>query len=67
MDRGKKRQEPRGAPQDVYQKGERGWPVPGIGAPYEEPLEPEIVVDTSSTPLKDAVATVNDFLIRNMP
>jgi len=66
IDRERKRQEPRGAPQDIYQKGERGWPVPGIGALYEEPLEPEIVVDTASTPLKDAVATINDFLIRDM-
>jgi len=66
-DREKLRRETRGAPRDIYQKGERGWPVPGISAPYEEPLEPEIVVDTGSTAVKDAVAVINDFLIRKLP
>jgi adenylylsulfate kinase len=37
----------RGAPPDVYKKGAEGWPVPGAGAPYEEPLHPELVLDTS--------------------
>ncbi len=66
-EREKRRRETHGAPHDIYQKGERGWPVPGISAPYEEPLEPEIVVETGSTGVKDAVAIINDFLIRKLP
>ncbi len=34
------------APKDLYKKGKAGWPVPGLNVPYEEPEEPEIVIDT---------------------
>lgn len=37
-----------GAPREVYAKALRGESktVPGFGAPYEEPLNPEVVVDS---------------------
>ena len=40
INREQQRQESRGAPRDIYKKGEKGWPVPGMNAPYEEPLQP---------------------------
>ncbi len=33
------------APKDIYRKGSEGWPVPGVAAPYEEPLNPELAAD----------------------
>ncbi|MGC8960832.1 MAG: adenylyl-sulfate kinase [Candidatus Bathyarchaeia archaeon] len=38
-----------GAPEAIYDKGFRGvsGTVPGLGVPYEEPLNPEVTVDSS--------------------
>ncbi len=36
------------APPDIYKKANGGAAVPGVGAVYEEPLCPEITVDTAS-------------------
>ena len=62
MKREASREDTRGAPRNIYRKGEAGWPVPGINAPYEEPLSPEIIIDTGSTPVKEAVRVINYFL-----
>jgi adenylylsulfate kinase len=61
MRRERSRRDRRGAPKDIYLKGEAGWPVPGVNAPYEEPLSPEIVIECS-TPVREAVAVIIDFL-----
>jgi len=61
MSRGRSRRDRRGAPKDIYLKGETGWPVPGVNAPYEEPLSPEIVIECK-TSVKDAAAVIADFL-----
>jgi adenylylsulfate kinase len=42
------------APRDIYKKGTEGWPVPGVGAPYEEPLNPEVTIDSDKTSVKEA-------------
>lgn len=45
------------APTDIYNKAESGESstVPGVGVPYEEPLNPEVIVDTDKlTPLECA-------------
>lgn len=52
----------RGAPGDIYRKGEAGWPVPGLGAPYEEPLEPELSLDSSALSVEEEVKAVREFL-----
>ncbi len=62
MKREREREETRGAPKDIYKKGAAGWPVPGLNAPYEEPLKPEVVIETDSCQIKDAVLSVDDFL-----
>jgi adenylylsulfate kinase len=59
--RERSRRESRGAPKDIYLKGEKGWPVPGVNAPYEEPLNPEIVIGPE-TSVRDAVSLLEDFL-----
>lgn len=58
MQREKQRIEKRGAPVDIYKKGMEGWPVPGISAPYEEPVNPEITIDTDKTSLQEIVARI---------
>ena len=46
------------APTEIYKKGNKGWPVPGLVVPYEEPLNPEIVIDTGNTPIQEAVKRI---------
>ena len=62
--REKQRRERHEAPKDIYKKGAEGWPVPGMVVPYEEPLNPEIVVDTDKTSLKDSVAQIEKTISR---
>lgn len=57
-----------GAPRDIYAKGKEGWPVPGVNAPFEEPLEPEIEIDSSTISPKKAADLIDgifDSHIRN--
>jgi len=46
IEREKSRAKRYGAPKDIYDKGGKGAPVPGVNVPYEEPENPEVVVDT---------------------
>jgi len=46
-ERERHRTDARGAPRDIYLKGSQGWPVPGVAAPYEEPLHPELTADAA--------------------
>jgi adenylylsulfate kinase len=52
------------APKDIYKKGTQGWPVPGMVVPYEEPLNPEIIIDTDKTSLEDSTATIERALTK---
>ncbi len=49
IERESKRRNTHFAPKDIYKKAEEGrtQTVPGIGVPYEEPLNPEVKVDTA--------------------
>jgi len=58
MERERQRLETHEAPKDIYKKGAEGWPVPGIVVPYEEPLNPEVVIDTDKTPVEDTVVAL---------
>jgi adenylylsulfate kinase len=64
MERERKRRETRAAPKDIYQKGAEGWPVPGLNAPYEEPLNPEIVADTDKESVEAITERIAKELIR---
>jgi adenylylsulfate kinase len=58
------RSERRGAPAHIYARGDAGAPVPGLGAPYEEPLRPELLLDTARLSLDEEVAAVRALLGR---
>ncbi|SHM72068.1 adenylyl-sulfate kinase [Gracilibacillus kekensis] len=51
-------------PKGLYQKARSGEikGFTGIDAPYEEPLAPELVIDTESQSVEEAVAEVLEFL-----
>lgn len=63
INRERKRQETHGAPRDIYTKGEKGWPVPGMNVPYEEPLNPEIIIDTEQATIQEAVELIEQKLL----
>ena len=58
MQRERRRAEPRGAPKGIYEKGAAGWPVPGMTAPYEEPSNPEITVDSEKVTLREIITMI---------
>jgi adenylylsulfate kinase len=63
VQREKQRKDTRGAPADIYTKGQEGWPVPGMNVPYEEPLNPEIVIDTGQATIREAVALIGEKIL----
>jgi adenylylsulfate kinase len=58
IEREKKRIETHGAPKDIYKKGMAGAPVPGVQAPYEEPEEPELIIDTEKESPEEAAEKI---------
>ncbi len=56
------RKDTRGAPRDIYKKGGEGWPVPGVQAPYEAPLNPELVIDAGRMPLEEILPLIHKFI-----
>ncbi len=58
------RTETHGAPRGIYQKGRAGWPVPGVTVPYEEPQNPEIVIDAEKVTTVDAAELIVRFIDR---
>jgi adenylylsulfate kinase len=64
MQREHNRAESHDAPRDIYAKGAEGWPVPGITAPYEEPLNPEVTIDTGTTSVEEAVEMIGKALFQ---
>ncbi len=71
LDLCRKREEQRieahGAPKDIYRKGGEGWPVPGVTVPYEEPIAPDITIETGTMTVEDGVALITTFLKRHAP
>jgi adenylylsulfate kinase len=60
IEREEKRIKKYGAPKNIYKKASKGWPIPGISAPYEEPINPEIVIDTAKLSIKESAEIIND-------
>jgi adenylylsulfate kinase len=56
------RKEHRGAPPGIYQKGERGWPVPGLAVPYEEPLNPDLTLESSVLSVEEELQAVTGVI-----
>lgn len=63
--RERERDETHGAPRNVYSKAEVGWPVPGVAAPYEEPANPELLIEVDRTFIPEAVQQI-EYLIRKL-
>lgn len=55
------------APRGIYKRGAKGWPVPGVRAPYEEPEKPEVVIDTDNVSLKESVRLIKELMKVNIP
>jgi len=64
MKREKKRIRTHKAPRGIYKKGARGWPVPGIKVPYEEPENPEAIIETDRLSIKESVAIIEEVIER---
>lgn len=64
IEREKKRIVTRKAPKGIYKKGAKGWPVPGLRAPYEEPEKPEVVIETDAMPAKESARLVMKLIAR---
>ena len=58
----KTRVETHKAPRKIYEKGKKGWPVPGINVPYEESERPEIVINTEKESPADAAEKIVTLL-----
>jgi len=58
------RREYKHAPQDIYKKAfeKRSLTVPGIGAPYEEPLKPEVTLDSDKLNPEQCAKKIFDVL-----
>ncbi|MBI4844001.1 MAG: adenylyl-sulfate kinase [Nitrospirae bacterium] len=62
VERERARIETHGAPKGIYEKAGRGAPVPGVNAPYEEPLQPDLVIDTEKTTPHEAAERILNLL-----
>ncbi len=51
------------SPKGIYDKARKGATVPGVNVPYEEPLKPEIVVDTDKMKPDESARKVADAII----
>jgi len=60
MQREKKRADTHLAPADIYEKAQKGKAptVPGVGVPYEEPLNPEIEIDSSKLSAEESAQKI---------
>lgn len=60
-----RRTETHGAPRGIYKKSMAGWPVPGVTVPYEEPLNPELVIDVEKVSAVAAAERIVRFIERS--
>lgn len=62
--REKQRKEMHGAPKNIYAKGAEGAPVPGVNVAYEEPQNPEVLIDAEKVTAVDAAELIVRFIER---
>ncbi|MBI4699455.1 MAG: adenylyl-sulfate kinase [Nitrospirae bacterium] len=62
MEREKTRVDTHAAPRQIYEKGGKGWPVPGVNVPYEEPDNPDVVIDSEKESPHIAADKILDML-----
>ncbi len=61
-EREERRRRRHSAPDRIYEKGEKGWPVPGVTVPYEEPFHPEVVIDSDRMTVDESVMRIEEYL-----
>ncbi len=61
-EREKVRIEAHSAPKDIYKKGLEGSPVPGVKVPYEEPLNPELTIETDRLSAENSILQAVTFV-----
>ncbi|MEM2815731.1 MAG: adenylyl-sulfate kinase [Candidatus Bathyarchaeia archaeon] len=68
IERESKRKRTYGAPARIYEKAFEGKAptVPGVGQPYEEPLNPEVIIDTSKLTPEQAAEIILNAIIEKM-
>ncbi|MEM3382812.1 MAG: adenylyl-sulfate kinase [Nitrososphaerales archaeon] len=65
IERESKRIETFQAPKDIYKRALEGRStVPGIGVPYEEPINPELKIDTEKLNPDDCADKIIDLIIK---
>lgn len=66
IERESKRTETRHAPEQIYKKALEGKAptVPGIGQPYEPPLNPEVTVNTAKCTPKQAAQKIMETILK---
>jgi len=52
------------APKGIYKKGAKGWPVPGVRAPYEEPENPEVMIETDKVNIDESIKIIKKLISR---
>ena len=52
------------APKGIYMKGAKGWPVPGVRVPYEEPKKPELVIETGKVSVRESLGIIRKLISR---
>lgn len=62
MKRERKRVYTHKAPRGIYKKGAKGWPVPGLNAPYEEPKNPELTIETDVVSVKESAGLIKKLM-----
>jgi len=62
VERERRRTDTHEAPKDIYRKGAEGWPVPGLTAPYEEPLTPELAADAGKDTAEKIAAAIEEII-----
>jgi adenylylsulfate kinase len=67
MEREAKRGKTFQAPKDIYQRAIKGEAptVPGIGAPYEEPVHPEVIVDSEKLNPKECAQEIYNRMAKD--
>lgn len=65
MERERTRIDTRAAPSEIYEKGRKGSPVPGLSAPYEKPERPDLVINTEKVSPDVAADKILEMLQRH--
>ncbi|MEM3665959.1 MAG: adenylyl-sulfate kinase [Candidatus Bathyarchaeia archaeon] len=66
MERESKREKTRHAPKQIYMRALKGEAptVPGVGQPYEPPLNPEITIDTTKYTPKECAQKILETILK---